>query len=84
MAGEPIAINGMDSACLPNLLLVLYFLNEDVGKGKPSPWLSAIWGCGISQELLVDNHKALERNNDHELYMVACRKYLCGPKAVEY
>lgn len=37
VAGEPTAINRMDSACLPNLLLVLYFLNEDVGKGKPSP-----------------------------------------------
>lgn len=83
MTGEPTAINGMDSACLPNLLLVLYFLNEDVGKGKPSPWLSDIWGCGISQELLVDNHKALERNNDHDIYMMACSKYFCGPEAVE-
>lgn len=83
MAGERTAINGMDSACLPNLLLVLYFLNEDVSKGKPSVWLSDIWGCGIRQELFVDNRKAPERNNDPELYMMSCKKYSCGPEALE-
>lgn len=61
MAGEPAAINGMDSTCLSNLLLVLYFTNEDVCKGKPSLWLSDIWGFDISQFLV---HEALER--DHE------------------
>lgn len=34
VAGEPAAINGMDGACLPNLLPVLYFPNEDVGKAS--------------------------------------------------
>lgn len=37
VATEPTAYNGMDSACLPNLPLVLYSLNEDVGMGEPSP-----------------------------------------------
>ncbi|CAG08324.1 unnamed protein product [Tetraodon nigroviridis] len=36
MAGEPEAINGMDSTCLPNLFPVLYPLNEDVGKAFAS------------------------------------------------
>lgn len=34
VAGEPAAINGMDGACLSNLLPVLYFPNEDVGKAS--------------------------------------------------
>lgn len=83
MAGEPTAINGMDSACLPNLFHVLYFLNEHVGKGKPSPWLSDIWGCGISKGLLVDNHTTIDKINDHELYTMTCRKYLYRPYAIE-
>lgn len=82
MAGEPAAINGMDSACLPNLLLVLYFLNEDVGKDKPSPWLSDICGCGISQELLADNQEIPERNDNLGIHMTAGQNYRFGPGAV--
>lgn len=61
MAGEPEAINGMDSTCLPNLFPVLYPLNEDVGKGKLSAWSSVGVARGISRELFVYIHKTLER-----------------------
>lgn len=64
MAGEPAAINGMDSTCLPNLFPVPYSLNEDVGKGKPSVRSSVGEACGISRELFVYIHKTLERDNN--------------------
>ena len=66
MAGEPAAINGMDSTCLPNLFPVPYSPNEDVGKGKPSARSSVGEACGISRWLFVDIHKTLAREDNDE------------------
>lgn len=68
MAGEPAAINGMDSTCLPNLFPFPYSLNEDVGKGKPSARSSVGEARGISQELFVYIHKTLKRGTIMSLY----------------
>lgn len=58
----------------PTYSLSCTFFNEDVGKGKPSPWSSGVWGCGISQDLLVDNHETPERDSDHKQYVMACKR----------
>lgn len=70
MAGEPAAINGMDSTCLPNLFPVPYSLNEDVGKGKPSVRSSVGKTRGISRELFVYIHKTLQRGTIMSLHSV--------------
>lgn len=82
MAGEPTAINGMDSTCLPNLFPVPNSLNEDVGKGKPSARSSVGEARGISRERFVCIHKTLERGTIINLHcvMMMAKKVADGHK----
>lgn len=51
-----------------DLFLVLYFLNEDVGKAQAIG--IDIWGRGIRHNLLVDNRKSPEWSNDNGVKMM--------------
>lgn len=81
MAGEPVAINGMDSTCLQNLFSVPYSLNEDVGKGKPSARSSIGKARGISRELFVYILKTLERGTIMSLHSTMRRAEKGHPRS---